>query len=103
MRGIPKNLNSKFDYEYIKEHYSKKDWQDAWQSLLDNRYQWFITAKLEKKENGIEDEVHRVKEITDMDNNVEYYQEEYMTDVNSHFVKFGFTKEEVEAALAEKE
>lgn len=98
MEGNPKHLNSKFDYEYVKNNCDPSYWRPAWQALIDNRRKWFTTTKLENKEAGKTDDTHRVQEITGAET-TEYYQEEYMEYPNCDFVRFGFTEEEVTAAL----
>ena len=105
MRGKPHSLNSKADYYYIKENFEKDYWKPLWQNMYDLRMQWMPGELLEKPEDGIVDETHRVvKNENDMgggEKTVTYQQETYEENPLSDFVRMGFTVEEVEAALAE--
>ena len=73
--------------------------------MYDLRMQWMPGELLEKPEDGIVDETHRVvKNENDMgggEKTVTYQQETYEENPLSDFVRMGFTVEEVEAALAE--
>lgn len=107
MIGNPKHLNSKFDYEYVKNNCDESYWKPLWQNLLDMRYKWFTTKKLDKKEDGVEDDTHRIETIAVVDPTTqketgenEYYQLEYLEDPASDFVELGFTEDEVKKALA---
>jgi hypothetical protein len=105
MRGKPHSLNSKADYYYIKENFEPDYWKPLWQNMYDLRMEWMPGELLERKEDGIVDETHRVVEIkNDMggeEGKVTYQQETYEENPYSDFVRMGFTVEEVEAALAE--
>ena len=35
MRGYPKNLNTKKDYEYVRANFPAEEWKPDWQKLLD--------------------------------------------------------------------
>ena len=37
MKGYPKNLNTKFDYLYVKENFKRELWEKDFQNLLDTR------------------------------------------------------------------
>ena len=105
MKGKPHRLNSKNDYYYVKDNFEKEYWKPLWHNMYDLRMVWMPGELLEKKEDGIEDETHRVVEhksdMSGEDEKVTYQQETYMENPWSDFVRFGFTVEEVEAALAE--
>ena len=105
MKGKPHSLNSKADYYYVKENFEKDYWKPLWQNMYDLRMQWMPGEILEKPEDGIVDETHRIQENKDEtggeDAKVTYQQETYMENPLSDFVRMGFTVEEVEAALAE--
>jgi len=104
MKGNPKNLNSKFDYEYIKEHCDVEFWLPRWENLLAQRYHWMPTKVLTSQEEGIEDETHRIdvqRSEVDGEEKVVLQQLEYVEDPYSDFARFGFTLEEVNAAIAE--
>jgi hypothetical protein len=158
MKGKPHRLNSKADYYYVKDNFEKDYWKPLWQNMYDLRMVWMPGELLESKEDGIEDETHRINviesDITEEETpqeeapaaieedttanevpapteaeepaevvdgevvpegeevpaaeepeapkkKVTYQQETYMENPWSDFVRFGFTVEEVEAALAE--
>ena len=104
MRGNPKTLNSKYDYEYVKKHCDVSYWLPRWENLLATRYTWLPGDMLDKKEDGIEDETHKIETYTNEVDGQEvttYQQINYVEDQASDFVRFGFTLEEVNAAIAE--
>ena len=106
MKGFPKHLNSKYDYYYIKENFPAKKWKPKWQLLLDERYRWLDTGTLEKEEDGIVDDTHRVSSYTTTDTETGeektvYVQQEYTKNPGADFWRMHFTEEEVLKALAE--
>ena len=98
MRGIPKHLNTKFDYEYIKNQ-NLSGWQTQYQALLDNRLNWFKTADLSPDDAGITDATHRVRTEKNLDGATIKYQQELQEDPNCKLFRLGFTQTEVESAL----
>lgn len=103
MRGIPKHLNTKFDYEFIRSQ-NLTGWQKHWQDLLDGYMSWISTGVLADGEPGIEDETHKVdtQEEKELDSDfvtMTRHQLEYKIDPNSKLLRIGFTLEEVEAGL----
>ena len=52
MKGYPKNLNTKFDYLYVKENFKKDLWEKDFQNLLDTRMDWFFVKNLDSQEEG---------------------------------------------------
>jgi hypothetical protein len=98
MRGNPKHLNTKFDYEYIKNQ-NLSGWQQQYQALLDNRLNWFKTADLAPEDAGVTDATNRVRTETDLDGTTIKYQQELQEDPNCKLFRLGFTQSEVEAVL----
>lgn len=98
MRGIPKHLNTKFDYEYIRNQ-NLTGWQKHYQALLDTRLNWFKTADLAPEDTGITDDIHRVRIETDLDGGTIKYQQELQEDPNCKLFRLGFTQTEVQTAL----
>lgn len=98
MRGIPKHLNTKFDYEYIRNQ-NLTGWQRHYQALLDTRVNWFKTQDLASEEEGITDDTHCVRTETDLDGNTIKYQQELREDPNCKLFRLGFTQAEVQTAL----
>lgn len=101
MRGLPKKLNSKYDYIYIKENFPRSEWVPAWEQLVAESKNWFFTEKLAKETDGIVDDTHRVEVGKDSEGNTEYYQYELRTDQSSDMIRLGFTAAEVRTALGE--
>jgi len=98
MRGIPKHLNTKFDYEYIKNQ-NLSGWETQYQALLDTRLNWFKTADLSPEDAGITDATHRVRTETDLNGVTIKYQQELQEDPNCKLFRLGFTQAEVESVL----
>lgn len=99
MKGFPKKLNSKADYEYIRKNFPEEQWRPAWEALIKESKAWFFTAALAEKSAGIEDETHYIVESKDLDGETKYLQYELMEDKSSDMVRLGFTVEEIEKAL----
>lgn len=101
MRGYPKFLSTKSDYEYVRQHFPKEQWQSDFQALLDTRYDWFFVKELAKGEIGISDDTHKV-EIDSGFNGEETknYQYELRYNPNCKLVQIGYTEEEIKAYLA---
>lgn len=100
MRGMPKHLNSKTDYLYLKQEFQPDQWRPRFQVLLDERYSWLPMGPLADGEPGIEDDSHRIVEHTDEAGQVvERIQEEYREDPNALIFRLGFTVVEVEGLL----
>jgi hypothetical protein len=103
MDGFPKHLNTRRDYEVIKELFSEEQWKPAYQELVDTSIGWLMTSRLEEEQSGTTDDTHEVREVKDHEGTVtERYQYEYKQDPNSKLLRLGFTVEEVEAVLAQK-
>ena len=100
MKGLPKHLNTKEDYYYIKNNFDEAYWKPQWQLLLDSRYEWFFVKYLDIRAEGIEDNTHKiVEERGSEEDEVRYSQYEYRENPNAKIYKLGFTIEEVERAL----
>ena len=95
MIGNPKYLNSRYDYEYVREHLD--NWKEYWQELYDSRLIW---DNMELVGEGITDATHRLIQSQDMVTQEPItYQQELMLDENCKLFRLGFTVEEVEAVL----
>lgn len=99
MKGFPKTLNTKEDYEYIRANFPKEEWVPSWQRLLDERQNWFPTGYLDSKEAGATDELHKVSEEMQYDGTVKYVQLELQTDSGCRLKQLGFTVDYVEKAI----
>lgn len=102
MKGFPKHLNSRADYDYVRKNFPADEWKPVWQALLDNRMTWAVVGKLDNEAAGVTDATHKVVKVKAEEGRLEeYYQYEYRLDKSSDFVKHGFTVEEIEKALSE--
>lgn len=95
MVGSPKYLNTRFDYEYVKDNFD--NWREYWQELYDSRKIW---ANVELVGDGIEDETHRLIHSQDEKGNPITIQQELQVDPNAKLFRIGFTESEVTAAIA---
>lgn len=95
MKGLPKTLNSKQDYLYLKENTSKEYYVPFFQGLLDSRFNWFYEKDLDSKEQGIEDETHKIVENKEEDKTT-YSQYVWQENENAKIFRIGFTVEEVQ-------
>lgn len=89
---MPKNLNTKTDYLYLKDNYSREYWEQIFQNLLDIRYDWFMITKEDYKEDDNHKIVHNEQEDTDS-----YF--EYRENENAPIYQLGFTVKEVQNIL----
>lgn len=109
MRGTPKYLNSKFDYEYIKDNMPEHIWRPQWENLLRNREIWVCTGEMRDGDVAVEmkDGRHKIEEIECANESkngktkktIKRYFYELREDPSSDFVRLGFTEEEVKKAL----
>ena len=103
MKGIPKHLNSRSDYLYVKENYSPDIWKPFWQNLLDTQYIWVPTDILKREEQCVVNDTHRYEilpPVEGTDDPVRYQQYELQINPECDLLQFGFTEEEVKRALA---
>lgn len=96
MVGIPKHLNSRQDYDYLRANFDRAVWEPRYRDLLDGVQQWFNIVELRDGETGIEDTTHKIT-TNDMDN--KRYQYELRDDPNCLLARMGFTVDEVTAIL----
>ena len=91
---------TKQDYFVYKQFAPEELWRKAFETLLSERKNWFNVKTLAKREDGIEDDTHKIVEENDMDtNSTVFYQMELRDDMASNFHRFGFTVEEIEKVL----
>ena len=103
MIGFPKNLNTKADYEYVRQHFVPELWRPKFQELLDTEKDWFFVKELTSQEEGIEDDTHKIEEQLEQDD-VEaqsaepakvFYQFEYRVNPDCKLLQLGYTHDEV--------
>ena len=104
MVGFPKWLNSKDDYENILKTFPKEVCLPHFKALVDDYYGWFFVKNLDKKEDGINDETHKVETMEDNESGVETYaQYEKQINKTCKLLSVGYTLEEVERVIKELE
>ena len=108
MRGYPKNLNTKFDYQYVIAQFTDTPSNKAavvrdLKDLLDSAQGWFFVKKLENEAAGVNDDTHMVvEEKEDMNSeNVTYAQYELRDNPTAKIFSIGYTKAEVEKLIAD--
>jgi hypothetical protein len=99
MRGFPKHLNTKADYEYVRTKFSEEQWGPAWQALQDSRFVWETTGIVALEKDGKTDDTHRTIAAQDEDGKAEFHQQELTEDKNARLFRLGFTVEDVEKVL----
>lgn len=98
MRGLPKHLNSKEDYEYIMANYTEAEWKPILQQLYDDRIQAFNRGVITGE--GVTDDTHYVVEEKDMmSEDIIKYQYELAVNPDAHMFRIGYTEAELEAIL----
>lgn len=100
MRGIPKVLATKADYELLKELYPEEH-KKRCQELLDNQYVWEPQAVLAEKDIGKTDSSNKVIENVDEKGVVIKMQMTKVLDSASKLLRLGFTADEVFSELPE--
>ena len=103
MQGAPKYLNTKEDYEYLRQNFPEEVWRPKFESLLAERVQWFNTGVLAEGVAGQTDATHKVIEDAGMGGAAAMrYQFELLDDANCLLLRLGYMVEEVEAILSEQ-
>lgn len=102
MKDYPKHLNTKADYLYVKDNFPKSMWEQDFQNLLDTQYDWVITSELNSKEDGIEDDTHKIIEMQEMQSDIKYYQSELKDIETAPIHQMNFTVKEVKKILSAK-
>lgn len=100
MRDFPKHLNTKDDYMYVLNHFSKEKVLPLFQNLLDTMKDWFFVRELGQQESvadtptmkTIATENNETKEIT-------YAVYELQENPQCKLYRLGFSVEEVETII----
>lgn len=103
MRGYPKFINSKSDYEYVLKHFPKYKSELDFQKLVEDYTKWTKVEKLAKEEDGLIDKIHKIVEEENESKEKVYYQYEFKVDPNCKMVRLRFTLQEVEKIIQEAE
>lgn len=98
MRGYPKNLNTREDYEFVKKEFPDSLWKQSFRDLLDNVNEWFYVGEI-KNGSGLEDATHKVVELKKEDGSSYKVQYALKENKNCKLFKLGYTIDEVEELL----
>ncbi len=102
MKGLPKHMNSKYDYLYIKETLPDDEWKPYWRALLTESKTWVDLGEINEAD-AIVDDTHKIEHFTEKDNDgtekATVHQYQLRTDPSSDMVKMGFTEDEINDAL----
>ena len=104
IKGYPKYLATKEDYEYVKKHFPKEQWKVSYQSLLDDSEKWFREEQLARTEDGINNAINMVRSEREEENGQEttkYYQYKFRLDPNCKLLRLGMKVEDIKNALKE--
>ena len=96
MRGNAKYLNTKSDYEYVRQNQS--NWKDYYQELYDSRLTWFTGGAAGC---GVEDETHRICKSQKETMQPMIVQLELRLNPNCKLLRIGYTVGQVEKILSE--
>lgn len=103
MRNMPNHLNSKFDYEYIREYADETVWRPVWEALLTTSKIWVDVGIIEDEKAAIIDATHKTETIIEGNEQGDevrrIHQYKLRLDPSSDMVRLGFTEEEVRQAL----
>lgn len=101
MRGYPKHLNTRADYEYVRRNFDRSFWEKDFLNLLNTTHEWYKTGVLLPEDIGIEDETHQVvKDLNDDGTETGIsYQLELKLNPKARIFQLGYTIEEVENIL----
>lgn len=101
MKGYPKHLNTKEDYEYVRHNFPKEVWEDDFKNLLDTQYDWFFEKELAENEEGLTDTTHKVVE-NEQDDKVTRSQYKWDYNPFCKLARIGYTEQEVQDILNER-
>lgn len=101
MKRMPRHLNTKADYLYVRQNFPAAQWLPRWQELLDDRWMWQRLHNLAPSDPGIEDLTHGAQTETDEFGKERRYQTVLVEDPNARIFTLGFTVDEVTSAIEE--
>lgn len=102
MKGFPKNLNTRADYEYVRSNFTKEEYYSVFKDLLDTEYDWFYLRDLLPNEEFVADKTHRVltnREDMSQDKTSAVY--EYRINPSCKMYALGYTRNEVLSILGD--
>ena len=102
MDKFPEYLNTKFDYDYIREHYPVRKWLPVWEELVKDHKKWQKVQELGLKLEGKEDENNKIIEEIDTETKEKkFLQYEYKEDPNCKINRLGMDITEIERIIKE--
>ena len=102
MRGYPKHINTKKDFENVMESYPKDMWLPELKELLDDEFAWFTTGTLADGDEGKTDATHRVASYEDpASGKTTRTQEEWRVNPLCRMYQMGFTHTQVARLVVE--
>lgn len=100
MKGFPKNLNTKHDYDYVRANFPPEMWIPEYEMLLASRTVWLPTGEVVNEAAGIVDATHKVEiEQQSEKDEIKYVQYELKENPDAKIFRLGFSVEEVESIL----
>lgn len=100
MKGYPKFLSTKADYEYVRNNFPKEAWAKDFQDLLDTQYEWMYVKDLADGEIGLSDDTHKIEiDSEQFGGDGTRRQYEYVYNPNCKLVQLGYTEDEVKEFL----
>ena len=100
MKGYPQHLNTKADYMYVHANFPREQWLPDFQALLDSTHDWFFEKHLDRKEDGLNDNTHKVVEFENTETKEITYDQYVLKEYgNALLFRLGFTVEEVEKLI----
>ncbi len=98
MKGFPKILNTREDYEYVRATFPAEDWKPHYQALLDTMCDYFFVKTLGDDEEAPESDGYKVEE-SEQDGITTRSLYQLQENPSCKLLRLGFTKAEVEEAL----
>lgn len=110
MVGFPKNLNTKYDFEYVREHLdelggetAKEQLKAEYQGLIEGSTCWYTDKELASESEGVTDDTHKI--ITSVEGSgdnvlTKYTQMVLKTNEQAKIFRIGYTVAEVENLIA---
>lgn len=110
MVGFPKNLNTKYDFDYVREHLdelggdtAKEKLKAEYQALIDGSTCWYTGEEVASVEAGVTDDTHKVVTETEGvgdDAKTKYVQMVLKTNEDAKIFRLGYSVAEVENLIA---
>ena len=100
MKGYPHHLNTKADYMYVHANFPREQWLPDFQALLDSTHDWFFEKHLDTKDEGIEDDTHKIVKFENTETKEITYDQYVFKEYNNALLfRLGFTVDEVEKLI----